>query len=140
MEVKERQHHLLEQYFFHCNCQACLTDLSEGSQNATENATSGLKCVKCEKPLQENICRKVKLIKIFGDIAGITHLFTKGTICQTNNLILFQSRMDGYMCSLPSCGHQITSADVQNRLQGLQCLLDVAFHLMEEDRLGTASV
>ncbi|XDV54463.1 hypothetical protein PO909_022747 [Leuciscus waleckii] len=100
MEVKKRQHHLLEQYFFHCNCQACLTDLSEGSQNAKENATPGLKCVKCEKPLQ--------------------------------------SRMDGYMCSLPSCGHQITSADVQNRLQGLQCLLDEAFHLMERERLDKA--
>lgn len=100
MEVKERQRHLLEQYFFHCNCQACQTDLLEGNQNAKENATPGLKCVKCEKPLQ--------------------------------------SRMDRYMCSLPSCGHQITSADVQNRLQGLQCLLDEALHIMERDRLDKA--
>ncbi|XP_067255293.1 SET and MYND domain-containing protein 4 isoform X2 [Chanodichthys erythropterus] len=100
MEVKERQRLLLEQYFFHCNCQACQSDLSEGSQNAQENASPGLKCVKCEKPLQ--------------------------------------SRMDRYMCSLPSCGHQITSADVQNRLQGLQCLLDEAIHLMEGDRIDKA--
>ncbi|XP_039531578.1 SET and MYND domain-containing protein 4 isoform X2 [Pimephales promelas] len=100
MEVKERQCLLLEQYFFHCNCQACQTDLSEGSRNAKENATPGLKCVKCGKPLQ--------------------------------------SRMDWYMCSLPSCGHRITSADVQNRLQGLQCLLNEAFHLMERDRLDKA--
>ncbi|XP_073686144.1 SET and MYND domain-containing protein 4 [Garra rufa] len=49
-----------------------------------------------------------------------------------------QSHMDGYMCSWPSCGHQITSADVQNKLKGLQCLLDEAFHLMEQDRLDKA--
>jgi len=69
MEVKERQGRLLEQYFFHCNCQACQTDLSEESQNAKENATPGLKCVKCGKPLQVKIYRKVQLINIFGDIA-----------------------------------------------------------------------
>lgn len=62
MEVKERQLLLLEQYFFHCNCQACQSDLSEGSQNAKENASPGLKCVKCEKPLQVSICRKAQLI------------------------------------------------------------------------------
>lgn len=44
------------------------------------------------------------------------------------------------MCSWPSCGHQITSADVQNKLKGLQCLLDEAFHLIERDRFGTASI
>uniref|UniRef100_A0A8C1I4U4 Protein-lysine N-methyltransferase SMYD4 n=1 Tax=Cyprinus carpio carpio TaxID=630221 RepID=A0A8C1I4U4_CYPCA len=82
MEVKERQHLLLEQYYFHCNCQACQRDLTEGSQNATENAAPGLKCLKCGKPLR--------------------------------------SHMDRYMCSGLSCGHQITSADVQNKLKGLQ--------------------
>uniref|UniRef100_A0A673FTT8 SET and MYND domain containing 4 n=1 Tax=Sinocyclocheilus rhinocerous TaxID=307959 RepID=A0A673FTT8_9TELE len=77
---------LLEQYYFHCNCQACQRDLTEGSKNATENAAPGLKCVKCGKPLR--------------------------------------SHMDRYLCSGPSCGHQITNADVQNKLKGLQCLLD----------------
>uniref|UniRef100_A0A673FJV0 SET and MYND domain containing 4 n=1 Tax=Sinocyclocheilus rhinocerous TaxID=307959 RepID=A0A673FJV0_9TELE len=43
---------LLEQYYFHCNCQACQRDLTEGSKNATENAAPGLKCVKCGKPLR----------------------------------------------------------------------------------------
>uniref|UniRef100_A0A8C2FXQ4 Protein-lysine N-methyltransferase SMYD4 n=1 Tax=Cyprinus carpio TaxID=7962 RepID=A0A8C2FXQ4_CYPCA len=100
MEVKERQRLLLEQYYFHCNCQACQSDLSEGSQKATENAAPGLKCVKCGKPLW--------------------------------------SHMDGYKCSWPSCGHQITSADVQNKLKGLQCLLDKAFHLIEQHRLDEA--
>uniref|UniRef100_A0A673FPL0 SET and MYND domain containing 4 n=1 Tax=Sinocyclocheilus rhinocerous TaxID=307959 RepID=A0A673FPL0_9TELE len=55
---------LLEQYYFHCNCQACQRDLTEGSKNATEN-----------------------------------------------------SHMDRYLCSGPSCGHQITNADVQNKLK-----------------------
>ncbi|XP_016120208.1 SET and MYND domain-containing protein 4-like [Sinocyclocheilus grahami] len=100
MEVKERQRLLLEQYYFHCNCQACQRDLSEESQKATENAAPGLKCVKCGKPLR--------------------------------------SHMDRYKCSWPSCGHQITSADVQNKLKGLQCLLNEAFHLMEQDRLDEA--
>ncbi len=44
------------------------------------------------------------------------------------------------MCSGLSCGHQITSADVQNKLKGLQCLLDEAFPLIERDRFGTASI
>ncbi|RXN20519.1 SET and MYND domain-containing 4 isoform X1 [Labeo rohita] len=100
MEMKVRQRLLLEQYYFHCNCQACQRDLSEESQNATESIAPGLKCAKCGKPLQ--------------------------------------SHMDRYMCSWPSCGHQITSADVQNKLKGLQCLLDEAFHLMERDRLDEA--
>ncbi|XP_067289448.1 SET and MYND domain-containing protein 4 [Pseudorasbora parva] len=100
MEVKERQRHLLKQYFFHCNCQACRIDLLEESQNAKENAAPGLKCLKCNKPLQ--------------------------------------SHMDRYMCSMPSCGHEITSADVQNRLQGLRCLLDEAVHIMERNRLDKA--
>ncbi|KAF4108346.1 SET and MYND domain-containing protein 4 [Onychostoma macrolepis] len=100
MEVNERQRLLLEQYYFHCNCQACQRDLIEGSQNATENAAQGLKCVKCGKPLQ--------------------------------------SFMDRYICSGLSCGHQITSADVQNKLRGLQCLLDEAFHLIERDRFDEA--
>uniref|UniRef100_A0A672K6K1 Protein-lysine N-methyltransferase SMYD4 n=1 Tax=Sinocyclocheilus grahami TaxID=75366 RepID=A0A672K6K1_SINGR len=99
MEVKERQRLLLEQYYFHCNCQACQRDLTEGSQNATENAAPGLKCVKCEKPLQGKYL---------------------------------------YMCSGPSCGHQSTNADEQNKLKGLQCLLDEVFHLIERDRFDEA--
>ncbi|XP_073770267.1 SET and MYND domain-containing protein 4 isoform X1 [Danio rerio] len=49
-----------------------------------------------------------------------------------------QSHTDGYTCSWSSCGHQISSADVQNRLQGFQLLLDEAVHLMEQDRLNEA--
>ncbi|XP_043105892.1 SET and MYND domain-containing protein 4 isoform X2 [Puntigrus tetrazona] len=100
MEATERQRLLLEQYYFHCDCQACQRDLTEGSQNATENAAPGLKCAKCGKPLQ--------------------------------------SHMDRYMCSWPSCGHQISSADVQNKLKGFRCLLDEAFHLIERDRFDEA--
>ncbi len=61
MEVKERQRLLLEQYYFHCNCQACQRDLIEGRQNATENAAPGLKCVKCGKPFLVNFSEKLKL-------------------------------------------------------------------------------
>ncbi|XP_059395363.1 SET and MYND domain-containing protein 4-like [Carassius carassius] len=100
MEVKERQHLLLEQYYFLCNCQACQRDLTEGGQNAKENAAPGLKCLKCGNSLR--------------------------------------SHMDKYMCSGPLCGHQISSADVQNKLKGLQCLLDEAFHLIERDRFDEA--
>lgn len=100
MKVKERQRLLLEQYFFHCVCQACQRDRSEGNLNAKENTASGLKCVKCGKPLQ--------------------------------------SCTDGYTCSWSSCAHQISNADVQNRLQGFQLLLDEAVHLMEQDRLNEA--
>ncbi|XP_051972024.1 SET and MYND domain-containing protein 4 isoform X2 [Xyrauchen texanus] len=96
MEVKERQRLLLEQYFFHCKCEACQRELKEGSQNTEVNAAPGLKCVKCENPLQ--------------------------------------SHMNWYVCSQPSCGYQITIAELQKSLQGLQCLLDQAFHLMERDR------
>ncbi|KAL1266412.1 hypothetical protein QQF64_002087 [Cirrhinus molitorella] len=49
-----------------------------------------------------------------------------------------RSHMDKYVCSWPSCGHQITSTDMQNKLKGLRCLLDQAFHLMERDRLDEA--
>ncbi|TRZ00246.1 hypothetical protein DNTS_021928 [Danionella cerebrum] len=52
MEVKQRQFHLQEQYFFSCSCQACRKDLAEGSPDAKEKMAAELKCVKCGKPLQ----------------------------------------------------------------------------------------
>lgn len=44
--------------------------------------------------------------------------------------------MGRYVCSRPSCGLQITSAEVQKRLQDLQNSLDQAFHLLERERSG----
>ncbi|XP_065116626.1 SET and MYND domain-containing protein 4 isoform X1 [Paramisgurnus dabryanus] len=44
------------------------------------------------------------------------------------------SLQSSYVCSRPSCGHPITSTEVQKRIQGLQNLLDQVFDLLERDR------
>ncbi|XP_056592674.1 SET and MYND domain-containing protein 4 isoform X2 [Triplophysa dalaica] len=100
MTVKERQRLLLEQYFFTCDCVACLREHAENKTSEDRKTALGLKCENCEQPLQ--------------------------------------AYMERYVCSQPSCSHQITSAEVQKKLQGLQNLLDQAIHLMERDRSDDA--
>ncbi|KAF5892340.1 SET and MYND domain-containing protein 4, partial [Clarias magur] len=43
MEVEERQHWLLRQYFFHCQCAACKLELADGKRTLPLD----LKCEKC---------------------------------------------------------------------------------------------
>ncbi|XP_030648940.1 protein-lysine N-methyltransferase SMYD4 [Chanos chanos] len=54
MEVWERQHLLQEQYFFHCQCQACQRETGSSSKTQEPAAARGFKCSKCEGPLQSD--------------------------------------------------------------------------------------
>ncbi|KAL7847418.1 hypothetical protein AOLI_G00221360 [Acnodon oligacanthus] len=51
MDVRQRQHLLLEQYFFHCHCEVCKVELTAGTGNLA-TASHGLKCGRCGSSLQ----------------------------------------------------------------------------------------
>ncbi|XP_066507084.1 SET and MYND domain-containing protein 4 isoform X2 [Hoplias malabaricus] len=52
LDVMERQRLLFEQYFFHCYCKACETELAAGNWKLA--SASYLKCEKCGNSLQES--------------------------------------------------------------------------------------
>ncbi|XP_076876439.1 protein-lysine N-methyltransferase SMYD4 isoform X2 [Brachyhypopomus gauderio] len=51
MEVRRRQRLLLEQYFFHCSCEACELEVADGT-GASPSTFSDLKCESCGGVLQ----------------------------------------------------------------------------------------
>ncbi|XP_072515246.1 SET and MYND domain-containing protein 4 [Salminus brasiliensis] len=51
MDVRKRQHQLLEQYFFNCHCEACELEQAAGTGKLA-TSSPGLKCEKCGSSLQ----------------------------------------------------------------------------------------
>ncbi|XP_022536643.2 SET and MYND domain-containing protein 4 isoform X1 [Astyanax mexicanus] len=72
MDVRKRQHLLLEQYFFHCNCEACKLELASGTAKQAQSSP-GLKCEQCGSSLQASedvkVCSQLSCDYQISDIA-----------------------------------------------------------------------
>ncbi|XP_074529128.1 SET and MYND domain-containing protein 4 [Halichoeres trimaculatus] len=110
MAVKARQHLLQEQYFFLCQCEACTLqqrEEEEGSKEGRQQLTG------YKRSLHQ---------------AGLLCGKCKGPLNKST-----EDGKKGFVCSLSSCGHHISSSEVSRRLQEIRIDLEKAVDLMERD-------
>lgn len=111
MVTQERQRLLQEQYYFLCQCEACALQLQqeedEGREGRQQRPSAG------GSPHESGLlCGKCK-----GSLKKIRE--ERGTL---------------FICSLSSCGHLMSSSEVNSRLQEIRVYLEKAVDLMERDR------
>ncbi|XP_029375405.1 protein-lysine N-methyltransferase SMYD4 isoform X2 [Echeneis naucrates] len=111
MVIKERQRLLQEQYFFLCQCEACTPTQEEEEGAGGRRQRTGIRSSERE----------------FGLLCGK---------CQSS--VKKNSKDGGFTCLLPSCGHCVSSSEVNHRLQGIKADLEKAVKLIEGERPGEA--
>ncbi|KAM4544778.1 SET and MYND domain-containing protein 4 [Odontesthes bonariensis] len=110
MKRRERQRLLHEQYYFLCQCEACsLQEEVKEGRGQQPGARGG--------PHESGfLCFKCK------------EVLEKS----------YENKGSGFTCSLPTCGHRMSSAEVSHKLKEVKAALEKAVDLMETEMPGEA--